>query len=70
MTTCPHVDRIAFTLLGMPEGMQARLLVDALNAAFASRPELPSEVLIPWTEKLLAEIRERLAELEQTEGHG
>jgi len=68
--TCPRVETIAFCLLGLPPEKQHKLLADALNKAYATRPDLSPDVVIPWTEGLLAEIRQRLTELEQTEGHG
>jgi hypothetical protein len=69
-STCPNVDKIAFTLLVMPRVRQARLLIDALNHAFAGRPDLTADDIIPWTQNLLNEIRDRIVELEQSEGHG
>jgi hypothetical protein len=67
--TRPNVEKITFTLLGMAREMQPRVLIDALNQAFVRRPDISADLLIPWTENLLTEIRERLTELEQTEGH-
>jgi hypothetical protein len=67
---CPNVDRIAFTLLGMSRERQARLLADALNVAFSRRPDLTADVIVPWTQNFLNEVKDRIVELEQTEGHG